>query len=245
MRFAFPAPATLFPTYLTPSLPFKRRKTSTDSNSSASTTQSVESNPTQTFLAGHASHLKCARCLADLAHSNQIISKGFTGRHGRAYLVAPPSSLSPLAHTTTRNDRLPNLPNTYTHKPVARNLVTGTHTVSDISCSQCGSVLGWKYVAAEEESQRYKVGKFILETRRVCRSNCWEADDDDDDGGGDGGDNGTAFEGGGGQAQGNDDGAIEFDSQDEDECEDLFLGVWTPQTAARRREMKAFDRGND
>ena len=27
----------------------------------------------------------------------------------------------------------------------------------------------------------------------------------------------------------------EFDSQDEDECEDLFLGVWTPQLAARRR----------
>lgn len=235
MRFSFPAPATLFPTYLTPSLPFKRRKPSTDSNSSTSTTQSGESNAPQTFLAGHESYLKCARCLADLAHSNQIISKGFTGRHGRAYLVAPPSSLSPLAYTTTRNDRLPNLPNTYTHKPVARNLVTGTHTVSDISCSQCGSVLGWKYVAAEEESQRYKVGKFILETRRVCRDNCWEADNDD----------GAAFEASGGKAQKNDDDAVEFDSQDEDECEDLFLGVWTPQTAAKRRKMKAFDRGND
>lgn len=31
---------------------------------------------------------------------------------------------------------------------------------------------------------------------------------------------------------------IEFDSQDEDECEDLFLGLWTPQLAARRRKQK-------
>jgi hypothetical protein len=29
-----------------------------------------------------------------------------------------------------------------------------------------------------------------------------------------------------------------FDSQDEDECEDLFMGVWTPQLAARRRRGK-------
>lgn len=96
-------------------------------------------------------------------------------------------------------------------------------------------MLGWKYVAADEESQRYKVGKFILETRRVCRDNCWEADNDD----------GAAFGAGGGKAQKNDDDAVEFDSQDEDECEDLFLGFWTPQTAAKRRKMKAFDRGND
>ncbi|KAF2267438.1 yippee-like protein, partial [Lojkania enalia] len=87
----------------------------------------------------------CHKCLTDLIPTTSIISKGFTGRHGRAYL----------------------LPNTYAHKPVPRQLVTGAHTVSDISCRNCGSVLGWKYVDAEEESQRYKVGKFILETKRV------------------------------------------------------------------------------
>lgn len=108
--------------------------------------------------------------------------------------------------------------------------MTGAHTVSDVSCAQCGSVLGWKYVAAEEESQRYKVGKFILETKRVCRSNCWEGDDDA----------AALDEAGGVGAKGDGDAEVEFDSQDEDDCEDLFLGVWTPQTAAKRRQRKTF-----
>ena len=35
---------------------------------------------------------------------------------------------------------------------------------------------------------------------------------------------------------------MEFDSQDEDECEDLFMGVWTPQLAARRRRAKVVEK---
>lgn len=31
---------------------------------------------------------------------------------------------------------------------------------------------------------------------------------------------------------------LEFDSQDEDECEDLFAGVWSPQLASKRRQRK-------
>lgn len=83
-------------------------------------------------------------------------------------------------------------------------------------------MLGWKYVAAEEESQRYKVGKFILETKRINRSSCWgnhvdkniascdirDVDDMED---------------------------VEFDSQNEDECDDLFSGVWNPSLALERR----------
>ena len=104
-----------------------------------------------------------------------------------------------------------------------RQLVTGAHTVSDISCALCGSGLGWKYVAADEEGQRYKVGKFILETKRVCRAVEWE--------------------GGAGEGEdqvGKEGEEVEFDSQDEDECEDLFAGVWSPQLARRRRRGRRF-----
>lgn len=119
-----------------------------------------------------------------------------------------------------------------------RQLVTGAHTVSDISCVFCGSVLGWKYVAAEEDTQRYKVGKFILETKRVMKASTWENDEDvhermpmppnrihkaamyGDD-------------------------KVEFDSQDEDECEDLFAGVWSPALAERRRRGRKFGRSNE
>lgn len=249
-----PTPPSLFPTYLVPSLPFRRRQSSTDSTATISSLSSASSTPTSpsasppdtdSYLTGHTSHLRCARCSSDLALSNQIISKGFTGRHGRAYLVAPStsaiSSSTPLGLKTpkAKNDALPNLPNTYTHKPVPRTLVTGAHTVGDISCAQCGSVLGWKYVAAEEESQRYKVGKFILETKKVCRSSTWESEDGDEEEGM------RRASGGRKSSLGMPPNSMpkvleemEFDSQDEDECEDLFMGLWTPQLAARRRKAR-------
>jgi len=91
----------------------------------------------------------------------------------------------------------------------------------------CGSVIGWKYESAEEEGQRYKVGKFILETKKIFESCYWEGD-------------------GGGVAGGEECRAgeeVEFDSQDEDECEDLFAGVWSPGLALRRRQGKRFGRG--
>ncbi|KAL9106514.1 MAG: hypothetical protein Q9227_008493 [Pyrenula ochraceoflavens] len=247
---------SLFPTFLLPSIPFRRRRRnpstdSTDTTTSTLSSTSTSSSPTK-YLNGHTSHLRCARCATDLCLTSQIISKGFTGRHGRAYLVSGSNSLS-LPHSRTpaaaSATGVSVLPNTYTHKSVPRQLVTGAHTVSDISCAFCGSILGWKYVAAEEESQKYKVGKFILETKRVRGVSCWEnptgnsAEDWNDsmtgpatalpfDVTGDmplppdrmpGGSEGGSME------------DIEFDSEDEEECEDLFAGVWSPALAAKRR----------
>ncbi|KAF2160529.1 hypothetical protein M409DRAFT_59799 [Zasmidium cellare ATCC 36951] len=263
---SLPSPPTLFPTYLVPSLPFRRRQSSTDSTASTSSDASSTSNatisssspPDDSYLSGHASHLRCARCLSDLALSSQIISKGFTGRHGRAYLVAPSSSaisdnIVVNAHSTTkaRNDALPNLPNTYTHKPVPRQLVTGAHTVGDISCAQCGSVLGWKYVAAERGDQMYKIGKFILETKRVCRSSTWETADEVDEDGMVNENRRNSYS----SARRHspvappnqlpaalEEDEIEFDSQDEDECDALFAGGWTPAYAKEHRMKKGLKR---
>lgn len=231
------SPPTLFPSFLLPSLPFRRRKSSANSTASTVTNEessSTSAHPESSFLADHTAYLRCARCLCDIALASQIVSKGFTGRHGRAYLVAssePPASTPAnlLPNAKAKNDALPNLPNTYTHKPAPRQLVTGAHTVGDISCAQCGSVLGWKYIAAEEEAQKYKIGKFILETKRVLRSSLWEDCGD--------------VEGSGGRSQPPDslkpvEDPIEFDSQDEEECEDLFSGIWTPQLARKRRREK-------
>lgn len=95
-----------------------------------------------------------------------------------------------------------------------------------MSCAFCGSVIGWKYDSAEEEGQRYKVGKFILETKKTFESSYWE---------------GEEFARGIGDDFGAelvDEGKVEFDSQDEDECEDLFAGVWSPTLALRRRRGK-------
>jgi hypothetical protein len=97
--------------------------------------------------------------------------------------------------------------------------------VSDISCRSCGSVLGWKYVDAAEDSQKYKIGKFILEAKRTVKETEWDQ---------------ALEEENGDMIAETKDGDIEFDSQDEDECEDLFSGIWTPQLAAKRRKRRAY-----
>ncbi|OAL43980.1 yippee-domain-containing protein, partial [Pyrenochaeta sp. DS3sAY3a] len=218
------SPTTLFPLYLLPSIPFRRRRSSTLSTSTTSTPSSSPPQPSFFLSSRSTAHLRCQKCLTDLIPTSSIISKGFTGRHGRAYLVGPPppSTFSHGGAMASTGWTAGDLPNTFTHKPVPRQLVTGAHTVSDISCRSCGSVLGWKYVEAEEDSQKYKVGKFILETNRVVKSAAWD-------------DGRDAEEEQGGVAACED---VQFDSQDEDECEDLFSGIWTPQLARRRRKAK-------
>jgi len=178
------------------------------------------------------SYLRCSRCAADVCLASQIVSKGFNGQHGRAYLV----SLEPVASAisvSASSSPTVSLPNTILQKPVWRQLVTGGHTVSDMSCASCGSVLGWKYVAADEESQRYKVGKFILETKKITASSCWESPSRNI---GSAAPFGTVNSGNSGAKTLGED--ISFDSQDEDECEDLFAGIWNPDLAMRRRSRK-------
>ena len=227
------AASVLVPVYLLPSNPFHRRISSTDSNGSHASDTSTAStiSPPTALLRGNASHLQCVKCQADICFTSQIISKGFTGRHGRAYLVSPsPTSLSPS--TAALGARSLVLPNTKTDVSSQRQLVTGIHTVSDVRCALCGSMLGWKYDGAEEESQRYKVGKYILETKMVCTSSDWEHGNLDLPP--------STFQPRDAKQPRTDPNAIDFDSQDEDECEDLFAGVWSPSLALRRRQNKNF-----
>ncbi|KAL2130951.1 hypothetical protein VTI74DRAFT_5734 [Chaetomium olivicolor] len=246
-----------FPLYLLPSLriPLRRQRTldaprasepsspsSTDvpslSSSPISPTSPTSPLPNRRLSRAHPATLRCGSCSTDLAFRDQIISKGFHGRHGRAYLVSPPSSVSTpscprspaLNEVTTAwsySTSPTDLVNVKVGKAEKRELVTGQHIVADISCVTCGTVVGWKYVDAREPEQRYKVGKFILETRRVVGSHSWEdmvvpetdeghPDDQRDDC--------------------ND--AVVFDSDDEDECDDIFAGVWDPEVVAERRRSR-------
>lgn len=176
------------------------------------------------YLRGHRSHLRCASCSTDICLSSQIISKGFTGRHGRAYLVSP-SPASAMAPRESKLTVTPGLLNTMTGAPSQRQLVTGLHTVSDVCCAFCNSVLGWKYDAAEQASQQYKVGKFILETKMICTGTDWNGNDKVESY------KSLTLRG----MEVCDTGDVQFDSQDEDECEDLFAGVWSPTLAMQRR----------
>ncbi|KAH9247340.1 hypothetical protein BASA81_015057 [Batrachochytrium salamandrivorans] len=94
----------------------------------------------------------CRVCHAHLASGGEICSRDFHGASGKAYLF-----------NTAINTSLSN--------PEQRRLRTGMHTVTDAACVQCGNVVGWRYVAAVDTSQQYKVGKFVLELSRVRRRN--------------------------------------------------------------------------
>ena len=179
--------------------------------------------------------LRCVTCATDIALASHVVSKGFTGRHGRAYLVSPPPS-PPYdllnSNKNGGNKKVTDLVNTKVGRSVNRELLTGQHVVADVSCTICGAVLGWKYVDAKEPAQKYKIGKYILEMKRVVLAVGWE------DTGVDGGE--VELEGEGKEEEG--EGIVVFDSEDEDECEDLFAGTWDPEVVAKRRGRRVVAR---
>ncbi|PNW80092.1 hypothetical protein CHLRE_08g377550v5 [Chlamydomonas reinhardtii] len=109
--------------------------------------------PFKQYLSGPRVY-SCANCRAHAADHEDIISKAFQGRHGRAYLVNSAINVT----VGPKEERV---------------LITGLHTVADISCSSCGSVLGWRYEHAFEESQKYKEGKYIIEKAKVMKEGNW------------------------------------------------------------------------
>lgn len=86
----------------------------------------------------------CGECRTHLTSHDEIISKSFHGRNGRAYLF----------------DQCVNVT---IGPPEDRRLITGLHSVCDIFCKRCETLIGWSYTKAYEPSQKYKEGKFIIE----------------------------------------------------------------------------------
>jgi hypothetical protein len=89
----------------------------------------------------------CQNCGTHLSSKCQIISKAFHGRGGKAYLME-------------------SAVNVYLGPKEDRRLLTGKHEVADIFCIDCHICLGWKYISASDESQKYKEGHYILEKTR-------------------------------------------------------------------------------
>jgi hypothetical protein len=168
-------------------------------------------------------------CATDIAFASQIVSKGFTGRHGRAYLVSPPG-----ISEGNKDRKSTKLVNIKIGRPVNRELLTGAHVVADVSCIICSSVLGWRYLDAKEQTQKYKIGKYILESKRVVEAVSWE----------DGVEGLEASDPAGGVGR-EDEEVVIFDDEDEDECEDLFTGTWNPSVVASRRAMRVNTRMTD
>ncbi|XP_052200410.1 protein yippee-like isoform X2 [Diospyros lotus] len=70
---------------------------------------------------------RCKHCNTHLALYEDIVSKSFHCRHGKAYLFSKVTNVT----VGEKEERV---------------MTTGLHTVADIFCVGCGSIVGWKYV---------------------------------------------------------------------------------------------------
>jgi hypothetical protein len=119
------------------------RKLLNDSAAKAQSRDAQKVNDGMVYLDGPQVYT-CGNCRTHLTSHDDIISKSFHGRHGRAYLF----------------DQCVNV----TIGPAEdRELITGLHTVCDIFCKRCKNLVGWTYQKAFASSQKYKEGKFIIE----------------------------------------------------------------------------------
>ncbi|KAH9603186.1 hypothetical protein KSS87_019640 [Heliosperma pusillum] len=91
---------------------------------------------------------RCKFCDTPLALADDVLSRSFSCRKGRAYLFE-------------------NVVNVSVGKEEDRNMMSGVHTVSDVFCCGCGQLLGWKYMIARDKNQKYKEGKVVLERWRI------------------------------------------------------------------------------
>jgi len=121
--------------------------TSTDKSSTSKVLHVFEGHPS----------FYCSNCSAVIALKDELISKSFSGRDGRGYLM----------HSAV-NVRMGNKED--------RPLLTGVHTVADVFCVGCSDRLGWYYHKASDQSQKYKEGKYLLERERLVKDNAWTLD---------------------------------------------------------------------
>ncbi|KAF8733814.1 hypothetical protein HU200_014664 [Digitaria exilis] len=113
----------------------------------------------------------CKHCKTHLGLAGDIISKTFHCKHGKAYLFHKVWVIY-LQYSVSQQmyDSLlfvvPSV-NVTPGLKEDRMMMTGMHTVCDVFCVGCGSIVGWKYEAAHEKGQRYKEGKYVLERFKV------------------------------------------------------------------------------
>jgi Yippee zinc-binding/DNA-binding /Mis18, centromere assembly len=123
--------------------PSGRRLLSLDSSAKAKSRDAQRVNDSMVYLDGPQVYT-CAQCRTHLTSHDDIISKSFHGRHGRAYLFDQCVNVN----MGPSDDR---------------RLITGLHTVCDLFCRRCKTLVGWTYLKAYEASQKYKEGKYIIE----------------------------------------------------------------------------------
>nr|XP_043627193.1 protein yippee-like At4g27745 [Erigeron canadensis] len=95
----------------------------------------------------------CYNCHNHIALHDDIVRKDFVaGNRRRAFLFS-------------------HVMNVKLGTSMDRRLITGVHLVADVHCSDCGTILGWRYEKAYDEAQKYKESKTVLEKYKIVKDN--------------------------------------------------------------------------
>lgn len=86
---------------------------------------------------------KCKFCKTPLAMADELVSKAFHCRNGKAYLFNNAANIK----VGTLEERM---------------MLSEMHIVADILFYDCGQIVGWKFVVAHEKNHKYKEGNLIL-----------------------------------------------------------------------------------
>ncbi|ODV60805.1 yippee-like protein, partial [Ascoidea rubescens DSM 1968] len=87
----------------------------------------------------------CKNCKTHLLKSDWIESYDFRGIHGDAFY-----SNKLINYLINKNIKI-------------KEMMTGYYQVKSINCYQCLLEIGWKYIKANDPSQKYKENKFVIE----------------------------------------------------------------------------------
>ncbi|KAG7837367.1 hypothetical protein KL941_000551 [Ogataea angusta] len=113
-------------------------KSSVSSGSSSSPPQASQNYPSTRIL-------RCRQCHNHICLSSLIISDNFNGSLGPAYFVSKVLNVK-LAKARE-----------------FKRMKTGRYEVKVIDCKQCDCSIGWKYLYSEEDKEKYKEGRFVVE----------------------------------------------------------------------------------
>ncbi|XP_020209099.1 protein yippee-like At4g27740 [Cajanus cajan] len=93
---------------------------------------------------------RCKNCQNPIAFRGELLSKSYRAKSGKAFMFSHARNIV----FGPKQDR---------------SLITGMYTIAGIFCSNCGEELGWKYLQAYEARQKFKEGKFIIETAKITK----------------------------------------------------------------------------
>ena len=60
-----------------------------------------------------------------------------------------------------------NVTNIFEGKTTSKHFISGHYTIKDIYCMKCFAVVGWKYVTAQEEDNKFKEQNYVIEECKV------------------------------------------------------------------------------